>query len=483
MARFSRRCVTMKKMSLFSFFMFTSAMVISVYVYPTFASSGWTLIFFLLVSALLWFLPTALCSAEMAGVTSWENGGLFTWVKETLGEKWAFCAVFYQWFQVSIGFVSMLYFIIGMMSVAFQISALNENPVIKLLVMLAIFYLVTVLQLFGSNITNLLSKLGFFLGVLLPVVLLTVLTAWYLSGGHTIALTFSVTDLLPDFSTLNSWVVFSTFILAYLGIEASAVQIHHLENGKKTYPKIMMVFCLFSVVINMLAGLGIALLVQNSALSLNTGMTQALQVALKTVLPQALFVVNIIAFILTFSTIAKISTWIVAPANELYLCVEKGLLPSYFAKKNKQGVPTRIVFVQTLIATFWCVLITLVFNGNNLAFLLSLALTVIVYLMAYLLMYLAYFTLQRQNLTCSYRISRHKPFRMIVAMIGFVTTAFAFFISFVPPANFSLGQDVEYLVLLLCSGAIIAVLPLLIYRIGKKSAKDKKEESLYASDK
>ncbi len=462
-------------MSLFSFFVFTSAMVISVYVYPTFASAGLTLIFFLFISALLWFLPTALCSAEMASVTSWSDGGLFVWVKETLGEKWAFCATFYQWFQISIGFVSMLYFIVGMMSVAFNLTIINQDPLIKLGIMLGVFYLVTFLQLFGSKITNLLSKLGFFLGVLLPVILLLSLTILFITSGHPIEIKFTLPSLFPNFTKLDSFVVFSSFILAYLGIEASAIQINNLENGKRNYPKVMIFFCIFSVVINMLAGLGISFLVKSSDLSLNTGMTQALHTALQTLFPSALILVNIIAFILTFSTIAKISTWVVAPANEIYLCVQKGLLPKYFAKKNKQEVPTRIVFAQTLISTFWCVIITLVFDGNNLAFMLSLALTVIVYLLAYILMYLAYFKLQKQELNREYHVFKNKRKRVTYASVGLLTTSFALFISFVPPSNFSTGQDIEYLILLILSGAFVFIIPLIIYRL-IQNTNTKKEE-------
>lgn len=42
-------------------------------------------------------MPVALCAAEMATVKSWENGGIFAWVGNTLGKRWGFAALFYQW--------------------------------------------------------------------------------------------------------------------------------------------------------------------------------------------------------------------------------------------------------------------------------------------------------------------------------------------------------------------------------------------------
>ncbi|MBK4807754.1 extreme acid sensitivity protein XasA [Enterococcus faecium] len=49
----------------------TISMVVSLYEYPTFATSGFSLVFFLLLGGLLWFIPVALCAAEMATVKGW----------------------------------------------------------------------------------------------------------------------------------------------------------------------------------------------------------------------------------------------------------------------------------------------------------------------------------------------------------------------------------------------------------------------------
>ena len=76
-----------KKLSLFGFFALTASMVLTVYEYPTFATSQLHLVFFLLLGGILWFLPVALCAAEMSTVKGWQNGGIFSWVSETLGER------------------------------------------------------------------------------------------------------------------------------------------------------------------------------------------------------------------------------------------------------------------------------------------------------------------------------------------------------------------------------------------------------------
>ncbi|MCG4734343.1 amino acid permease, partial [Casaltella massiliensis] len=110
-------------------------------------------VFFLLLGGILWFLPVALCAAEMATVDGWQEGGIFTWVGNTLGERFGFAAIFFQWFQITVGFVTMIYFILGCVSYIFNWNALNNVPVIKFIGVLVIFWLLTFSQLGGTKNT------------------------------------------------------------------------------------------------------------------------------------------------------------------------------------------------------------------------------------------------------------------------------------------------------------------------------------------
>ena len=84
-------------------------------------------------------LPVALCAAEMSTVKGWQNGGIFSWVSETLGERFGFAAIFFQWFQITVGFVTMIYFILGALSYVLNFPALNNDPLMKYIGLLIIF--------------------------------------------------------------------------------------------------------------------------------------------------------------------------------------------------------------------------------------------------------------------------------------------------------------------------------------------------------
>lgn len=92
----SRLATAKQTLSLVGFLSITATMVMSVHEYPTFAVAGTQIPFFLLLSGFVWLLPVAICSAEMATVKGWEDGGIFAWVSNMLGTRFGFAAVFFQ---------------------------------------------------------------------------------------------------------------------------------------------------------------------------------------------------------------------------------------------------------------------------------------------------------------------------------------------------------------------------------------------------
>ena len=165
---------TAKMLGFGGFFAMTASMVMTVYAYPNFASSGLHLIFFLILGGVFWFLPVALVAAEMATVKGWENGGIFAWVGNTLGKRWGFSALFYQWFQITVGFVTMAFFVLAAISYIVGWDALYNNPLVMFIGVAIIVWGLTLTQLGGTKLTARIAKVGFFGGVLIPAVVLLI---------------------------------------------------------------------------------------------------------------------------------------------------------------------------------------------------------------------------------------------------------------------------------------------------------------------
>ena len=226
----------LRTLSFFGFFAITASMVMTVYEYPTFASSGMNLVFFLVVGGVLWFLPVAMCAAEMATVDGWQSGGIYAWVGNILGRRWGFAALFYQWFQITVGFVTMSFFVLAALSYVVGWSALYDNPLVMFVGVAVIVWLLTLTQLGGTKLTARISKIGFVGGIVVPVLMLMGgLVAYFATGGVS-ALAFDPSKIVPDFSNVDTLVIFASFVLAYMGVEASASHVNELRNPHARLP-------------------------------------------------------------------------------------------------------------------------------------------------------------------------------------------------------------------------------------------------------
>lgn len=96
----------------------------------------------------------------MATVDGWEEGGVFAWVSNTLGPRWGFAAISFGYLQIAIGFIPMLYFVLGALSYILKWPALNEDPITKTIAALIILWALALTQLEARNTRRELLKLA-----------------------------------------------------------------------------------------------------------------------------------------------------------------------------------------------------------------------------------------------------------------------------------------------------------------------------------
>ncbi|MBO3363376.1 glutamate:gamma-aminobutyrate antiporter [Clostridium perfringens] len=461
---------TKKSLTLFGFFAMTASMVMAVYEYPTFATSKLHLVFYLLLGGFLWFIPVALCAAEMATVDGWEKGGVFTWTGKNLGKKYGFANLFFEFFEITVGFVTMIYFILGALSYVFDWPALNSNPMIKFIGVLVIFWILALSQFGGTKYTAKIAKIGFIVGILLPAAILIILALVYIIQGNPIYIS-SKDTFVPDFTKVNTLVVFVSFILSYMGVEASATHANELDNPKKEYPLAMLLLVIVAIVVSTLGGLAIAAVIPQDQINLSAGVVQTFAVLLGHFTANNTILVKIIALLLAFGVIAEVSSWVVGPTRGMIIAAEEGAIPKSWAKTNEHDVPVYLVIAQGIIVSIWDAVLTFGAGGSNLSFLAAMSLTVVIYLSGYILFFVGYIkAILGEGLNGAYQMPGGKPVKIIVAIIGLATSIFAFFISFVPPTSIAGNavQSHEYMWMLIISYVISLILPFAIYDLCQK---------------
>lgn len=463
-----------KQLSLLGFFAITASMVMAVYEYPTFATSGFSLVFFLLLGGLLWFIPVALCAAEMATVEGWEEGGIFAWVSNTLGERWGFAAISFGYLQIAVGFIPMLYFVLGALSYILNWPELNTDPIIKTIAALVILWALAFTQFGGTKYTATIAKVGFFAGILLPALILVGLAISYLVSGAPLAIEISAATFIPDFTQIGTLVVFVAFILSYMGVEASATHVNEMKNPGRDYPAAMFLLMIAAICLSSIGGLSVAAVIPNSEINLSAGVVQTFNVLVTHFNSTLEWAVRIIAALLLLGVLAEIASWIVGPSRGMYVAAQKGILPQSFAKVNKNGVPVTLVVSQLLITTIAIIVLTNTGGGGNMSFLIALALTVVIYLCSYFMLFIGYMHLvcKQSEKKRAFNIPGGKGVKLALASAGLIISILAFVVSFFPPSSLpGAGSDNTYVTLLAVSFVIIFLVPFIIYAFHDKRGK------------
>ena len=459
-----------KKLSMINFLSLTALMVLTVYEYPTFATAKFHLLFFVIAFGIFWFLPLSLVAAEMASVEGWEDGGVYGWVSQALGQRWGFAAIFFEWFQVTVSFVTMSYFILGALSYIVNWPSLNTDPLIKFIGVLVIFWILTLIQLRGTKKTAQIAQVGFITGILFPSIMFITLSLVYLFGGGTLQIKFGWHQLIPNFTKLSTLVVASSFIIAFGGIEASAPHINELKNPDRNYPLVIIILVFLTIFLDGTGGLSVAAVIPQKDLSLSAGVVQAFKSLLLHFNSHLNWLVKIMAFFLAFGVIAEISSWIIGPSRGMYVAAQKGLLPRSLRHLNKYGVPVPLLIVQAVIVTIWDAILTFGGGSDNVSFLVAISLTVVIYLLCYILIFISYLSLiyKYPHKKRSYNAPGGKIGKTILAISGLLLSLFAFFISFITPSSLPITDGKTYQTVLIISFIIAAFLPFVIYMFRKR---------------
>ena len=186
----------------------------------------------------------------------------------------------------------------------------------------------------------------------------------------------------------------------------------------------------------------------------------------------------VIAVALAFGVLAGVLTWVSGPSKGIFAVGKAGYLPPFMQKSNKIGVQKNILLIQGAIVTLLSLLFVIMPSVQSFYQILS-QLTVLLYLIMYLLMFAAAIYL-RYNMKDAPR-----PFRLgksgnavmwIVSGVGFLGSLLAFVLSFIPPAQISVGSNTVWYAVLFIGCIIVVGAPFVIYAMRKPSWVDKNSQ-------
>ena len=422
--------------------------------------------FYYLFAAIVFLIPTAMVAAELAAMFADKQGGVFRWVGEAFGARAGFLAIWLQWIQSTIWYPTVLTF--GAVSIAFigmdttTDAALASNRLFTLIVVLAIYWIATFISLKGLGWVGKVSKWGGIIGTIIPAGLLIILAIIYLAtGGHNNLPMKN--GFFPDLTNFDNLVLASSIFLFYAGMEMMGIHVMEVDNPKRNYPRAIIIGSLITVLIFILGTFALGIIVPAKDISL----TQTLLIGFDNYFSylRMSWMGSVIAIMLVFGVLAGVLTWVAGPSKGIFTVGRAGYLPPFFQKTNSQGVQRNILLVQGVIVTILGLLFVVMPSVQSFYQILS-QMTVLLYLIMYMLMFAAAITLR-------YKLpKRERPFRLgakgnglmwILAGLGFCGSLLAFVLSFIPPSQIAVGSKTVWFVVLIVGAIIFVGIPFIIY--------------------
>lgn len=427
--------------------------------FPLLAEFGLSIVLFLILSALFFFLPVAFVSAELA--SAWPERGVYTWVKEALGPRLGFLAIWLQWIENVIWYPTILSFIAGTLAYIID-PALATDKTFVMIVVLVAFWSATFVNFLGIEISGWISSLSALFGTILPISLIIILGAIWIFGDYPSQITFAWKNLFPDLTSINQLVLLSGVLFGLTGLEMSAVHARDVENPSREYPKGIFLSALMIILFSIFGGIAIGSIVPLKEIELASGSMEAFSLLFNSFkMPWA---TPAIAFVTFLGALGMMSTWIVGPSRGLFATAEHGDLPPIFRKTNKNGMPVNILIGQALIVTLLS-LIFLVLPSVNSSYWALLALAAILYLFMYILLFISALVLRykQSHVKRPYKIPFGNVGIWTVSILGMIGSSFGLFFGFFPPSQFDTGKLLIYESFLIGGSLLFCLLPFFIY--------------------
>ena len=449
-------------LGVFSLAMINVAAIVSLRNLPMMAEFGCATIFFLVLAALVFFLPIAFVTAELAA--AWpEAGGNYIWVSAAFGRPCGFFALWASWMESISWFPTILTFTAAMLAHMLTpiIPGLEHSKTFIVTAILIIFWGATIINFFGINVSGWISTLGVVIGTLVPGVFIVMLGFWWIVSGHPLQVEFSLATMIPDFR-LDNIVIFSGVLLGLAGIELAAYHVVDAKDPQRDYPRAVLLASLVILTIYILGTLAIVVVVPRTDISLASGLIQAISLFFASF--GWAWMAPLLATFLLLGALAGINTWIVGPAKGMLVVAKHGLLPSILTYSNKKGVPVALLLLQAAIGSILA-LVFLYIEDSNGAIWILLALSAQFTFIQYLLVFAAVLKLRyfQPNVARPYKA----PCIWILSGLGIAACVFSFFIVYLPPAQLNTGDASVYRWLLLITLLVLALPPILFSKFKK----------------
>ena len=461
-----------KKIKLLALTLLITGAIDSIRNLPGAAIFGSSLVFFFIFAAILFLIPSALVSAELAANIS--EGGIYQWGRLAFGERIGFLCVWLQWVNNFFWFPSILSFIAG--TAAYLVNpALAQNHYYLVFSILGTFWGLTLINLRGIHLSSKFTSFCAFAGLIVPITLIIALLGVWFALGKPLQMHLTITNIFPDLTHLSNWVTLTIIMLGFIGIELATVHIKEVATPQTTFPRALAISTIIILVTMMLGSLAIAYVLPYNQINLVNGTIETFAYFLSAY--HLNWMIPILTILIVIGSLGGVISWVISPIRGIAQASKHGFLPEFFQRENKYGVAQNLLITQAILVSIICLVFLLLPTVSASYWLLS-ALSTELSMIMYIVMFFSAFKLRNKinySNQRNFKIPGKKPGMLFVCCLGMIGCGLTFLVGFIPPDNVNIAVGSKFLYeFLFCSGLLAMLIPVLFFFICHKKSQGNK---------
>jgi len=400
---------------------------------------------------LVFFIPYGLVSAELG--SAWpEEGGIYVWVRESMGGFWATLVSWLYWINVAYWMPSVFVLFAGIFQSVFwpDLPMWGQAAIAIVLTWITVYVGIMDLNI-GKWIPN--------IGAVVKVGILLLLGGIGIKYGlsHGLANSFAFSEWIPTWS--NALAFAPVIVYNYMGFELMSSASGEMVNPQKDVPKAILLGGLFIAIAYIFSTFGILAAIPLEKINIVTGITDAFQVMIAEILGSGFqWLFYLLSALALLSFVANMVTWSLGANRVIAATGLDKQVPSVLGHKHpKYDTPDYAYYIMGMVST---ILIIGNYAGSENVqniFWTLFALSSIVFLIPYLFMFPAIIILRHKfpEKVRPFRVPGGKLGLWLCAILGefFILLACIFF--FIPPEG---TENVLMHEAYLVGGTIVSIL-------------------------
>jgi amino acid transporter len=380
-----------KVFGLFSMVLFSVSAILVADTVGSSAAMGVQGLGFWIILGLLFFVPYGFVTAELG--SAWpDEGGIYVWVKTAFGPVWGTVTSWMYWVNVALWAPSVFVLFIGAIEVAWGVDI---APFWEAVIVIAMVWAIVAVGILPLRYSKSVPNLSAALKVIVLVGLGALGVGYVIKNGA--ANSFALSEWIPQWNT-DSLSFLPIIIYSYMGFELMSSAGGAIKDPKRDVPKMIVMAGAAILAVYMFATFGVLAATPVESVSIVTGITDALKVMVEEVMGGAGWLFNVAVVALLFTFFGNMVTWSIGANQTIGATGLDETAPGVFGHVNRRfGTPDYAFVLMGIIATAITVIAYGLDPNQSNVFWTLFALSSIVFLFPYLLMFPALLVLRRTH--------------------------------------------------------------------------------------